>query len=93
MKNKIEDLRNHLFATLEDLRDKEQPLDVERAKAIVSVAQVIVDSAKAENAFMEITGSKGSGFIPEHQTLDPRALRAAVEAGAVQPRLVGGAAR
>ena len=70
MKNKIEDLRNHLFATLEDLRDKEQPLDVERAKAIVSVAQVIVDSAKAENAFMEITGSIGSGFIVD---IDKRA--------------------
>lgn len=78
VKNKIEDLRDHLFATLEDLRDKEQPLDIERAKAIVGVAQVIVDSAKAENAFMEITGSRGSGFIPEQQTPP------------VQPRLVSG---
>lgn len=65
MKNKIEDLRNHLFATLEDLRDPDKPMDVERAKAIVSVAQVMVDSAKAENQFLEITGSDGSGFIGE----------------------------
>lgn len=79
MKNKIEDLRNHLFATLESLRDEEKPMDIERAKAIAGVAQVIVDSAKAENAFMEITGSAGSGFIPEQQ-LPP-----------VQPRLVAGA--
>ena len=63
MKNKIEDLRNHLFETLEDLRDKEHPLDIERARAIAEVAQVIVDSAKAENTFIQITGSDGSGFI------------------------------
>jgi hypothetical protein len=72
-------LRNHLFATLEDLRDKEQPLDIERARAIVGVAQVIVDSAKAENAFMEITGSTGSGFI-DNTRLPP----------GQQPRLVSG---
>lgn len=68
MKNKIEDLRNHLFATLEDLRDPEKLLDIERAKAIVSVAQVIVDSAKAENEFLKHTGGNGSGFIPDQIT-------------------------
>jgi hypothetical protein len=68
VKNKIEDLRNHLFATLEDLRDKEQPLDIERAKAIAEVAQVIVDSAKAENTFIQITGGDGTGFIEKQIT-------------------------
>lgn len=63
MKNKIEDLRNHLFETLEDLRDKENPMDVDRAKAIATVAQVIVNSAAAENEFIDLTGSKGTGFI------------------------------
>lgn len=63
MKNKIEDLRNHLFATLEDLRDNDKPMDIERAKAIAQVGQVIVDSAKAENDFIKLTGSTGSGFI------------------------------
>ena len=65
MKNKIEDLRNVLFETLDDLRDKEKPMEIERAKAIAGVAQVIVDSAKAENHFIKLTGSKGSGFIPK----------------------------
>jgi hypothetical protein len=64
VKNKIEDLRNHLFATLEDLRDTEKPMDIARAKAIAEVGQVIVDSAKAENDFIKLTRSKGSGFIP-----------------------------
>jgi hypothetical protein len=65
VKNKIDDLRNVLFETLDDLRDKEKPMEIERAKAIAGVAQVIVDSAKAENDFIKLTGSKGSGFIPK----------------------------
>jgi hypothetical protein len=52
------------------------PFDVERAKAIVDVAQVIVDSAKAENTFMQITGSHGSGFIP--QQVQPRLIKGSV---------------
>lgn len=80
MKNKIDDLRNHLFETLEALRDEEKPMDIERAKAIVGVAQVIVDSAKAENTFIQITGSTGSGFIPDIDKQLPLG----------QPRLVAG---
>ncbi len=80
MKNKIEDLRNHLFATIEDLRDDEKPMDIERAKAVVAVAQVIVDSAKAENEFIKATGSDGSGFIENTRPLPSAA-----------PRLVRGA--
>ena len=65
MKNKIEDLRNHLFATLEALQDEEQPMDIERARAIAQVAGVVVESAKAEVKFIEATGAtQGTGFIP-----------------------------
>jgi hypothetical protein len=64
MKNKIEDLRNHLFATLEALQDEENPMDIDRAKAIADVAKVIVDSAKTEVDFLKVTGAdRGSGFI------------------------------
>jgi hypothetical protein len=65
MKNKIEDLRNHLFATLEELRDKDSPMELDRAKTIAEVAQQIIQSAKVEVDFIRVTGSKGSGFIPE----------------------------
>lgn len=69
-KNKIEDLRNHLFATLEALQDEDNPMDIERAKTIADVAQVIVNSAKIEVDFIKATGkSEGSGFIPEIKTL------------------------
>ena len=64
MKNKIEDLRNHLFATLEALADKEAPMELDRARAIADVGRVIVDSAKAEVQFIQATGGRGgTGFI------------------------------
>ena len=80
MKNKIDDLRNHLFATIEALRDPQSPMDIARAKAIANAAQVIVNSAKVENDFIRLTGGKGSGFVPD----EPPALP---EPGA-QPRKI-----
>lgn len=77
MKNKIEDLRNHLFATLEALRDQDQPMDIERAKAVADVSRVIIDSAKVEVDMLRVTGSASpaSGFFPtEEVTPRPRAL-------------------
>jgi hypothetical protein len=64
VKNKIEDLRNHLFATLEALQDDEKPMDIERARAISEVAQTIINSAKVEVEFLKATGKeRGTGFI------------------------------
>ena len=64
MRNKIEDLRNHLFATIEGLTDEENPMDIEKAKAISEVAQVIINSAKVEVDFLKVTGGMtGTGFI------------------------------
>lgn len=66
MKNKIEDLRNHLFATLEALQDPDKPMDIARAKAVADVAQTIINSATVEVKYMQTTGAKsGSGFITE----------------------------
>lgn len=65
MKNKIEDLRNHLFETLDALKDEEKPMDLDRARAVADVARVIVDTAKAEVEFLKVTGRQnGTGFIP-----------------------------
>ena len=64
MKNRMTDLRNHLFATLEALQDEEKPMDIQRAKAISDVAQTIINSAKVEVDFINATGSRsGTGFI------------------------------
>lgn len=39
-------------------------MDIERAKAVVLVADAITSTAKVEVECMKITGNKGTGFIP-----------------------------
>ena len=74
-KNRISDLRDHLFETLEALKDSDNPMDIERARAIADVAKVIVDSAKVEVAFIGATnGMAATGFIPDEAS--PRQLPA-----------------
>jgi hypothetical protein len=65
MKNKIEDLRNHLFTTLEALADQEKPMPLDRAETIAEVAQVLVNAAKVEVEFIKATNGIGaSTFFP-----------------------------
>jgi len=69
MKNKINDLRNHLFAVLEELTDSESTYDIAKAKVVADIAQVVVNSAKIENDYIRITGaSHGTGFIDEQRS-------------------------
>lgn len=70
MRNKIEDLRNHLFATIEQLQDEEKPMDLDRAKAIADVAQVIINSAKVEIDFLNKVGGNGTNFISSDKLID-----------------------
>lgn len=86
MKNRIEDLRNHLFATIEALLDEDDPMDIARAKAVSNAAQAIINSAKVEVDFLKVTGSiEGTGFIP----YEPRKPMADAP-GCGLPRLVEG---
>lgn len=65
MRNKIDDLRNHLFEVLEALKDKDDPMELDRARAVADVAKVIVDSAKVEVDFLKVTGAaKSTNFLP-----------------------------
>jgi hypothetical protein len=84
MKNKIDDLRNHLFETLEALKEKggedgEKPMELDRARAIADVARVIVDSAKVEVEFLKVTGQlRSTNFLPaEEETPKPKLLAGA----------------
>lgn len=61
MANNINDLRTHLFDAIRSL--KNGTIDIEKAKAISDIAQVIVNSAKVEVDHAKVTGSKGSGFL------------------------------
>lgn len=70
MKNKIEDLRNHLFEEIERLKEKAEPEDLERAKTVSNLSGRIIESAKVEVDFLRTVGdlsdakTSGSGFIP-----------------------------
>lgn len=69
-KNKLEDLRNHLFETLEALKDEEQPMAVDRALAVAHVAHAIINSAKLELRFLELKGQEGeSEFLSPSKQL------------------------
>ena len=78
MSYKIEDLRNTLIDIIKTLNDKDAVVDLDRAKVAAELAQVVVNSAKAEVDFMRVTGGTGSGFI-ENTGRNPAALRAVKE--------------
>ena len=61
----INQLREIMFDTLRSLKDKNQPLDVERAKAISNAAQVIINSVKVEIDYLKVSGATGTQFIPD----------------------------
>lgn len=60
--NDITELRTHLFDTLRALKDKESPMDIDRAKAVCEVGQVIINTAKVEIEHARVTGAEtGTG--------------------------------
>jgi hypothetical protein len=76
--NKMEDLRNHLFAALERLNDESLPSaqiadEIKKAKAISEISNSIVDTAKVEIEFLQATQQLNSGsqlfksVIPEKE--------------------------
>jgi hypothetical protein len=76
VKNKVSDLRNHLFETLEALKDKENPMDIERARAISTVAQTIIQTARVELDAYELLGEgEPANFFPEADEKVPKAQR------------------
>lgn len=87
MPHTIDDLRAELFDTLKQLRDKDHPMDVARARAVVDVASVIVDTAKVEVKMIEASGGVGTGFIPDREASKLPALphRPALRAALARP--------
>lgn len=59
----ITELRQQLLDTLKDLRNREQPMEPDRARAVAQVAAVLVDTAKVEVDYIKATGSDRSDFI------------------------------
>ena len=59
----IDQLREHLMSTLADLRDRERPMEPDRARAVAQVASVLVDTAKVEVDYLKVTGQEQSRFL------------------------------
>lgn len=66
-KDKIQDLRHHLFAQLERLSDDadmKNPItrsrEIERADGIVKISQAIINSAKLEIDYLKALASVGT---------------------------------
>ncbi|OAL61119.1 MULTISPECIES: hypothetical protein [unclassified Halomonas] len=82
MKNKVDDLRNHLFAQLERLGDESIKGDalkeeIQRAKAVSDVSAQLVDSARAENERLKLLKrAPGSNFMPTGELIDEEGLPA-----------------
>lgn len=55
MRTKIEDLRNHLFASLERLNDETHAVDLEREKTLLMTARGLVELAKVEVDYLKVT--------------------------------------
>ena len=51
------------MATLAGLRDRENPMEPDRARAVAQVASVLVDTARVEVDFIKATGQDSSGFL------------------------------
>ena len=60
MKNTMTDLRDHLFGTLESLRNPENDAEYQRAKesakSIVAIGNVLVNAAKTELDYIKLSG-------------------------------------
>ena len=59
----ITQVRQSLLDTLADLRNRENPMDVDRARAVSQVASVLVDTAKVEIDYIKATGADRSDFL------------------------------
>jgi hypothetical protein len=73
-KNKLSDLRDHLFETLERLKDEEKPMELDRAKTIADVAQTIINSAAVQVKAMNAMNADLPDFFDRERvpTLPPK---------------------
>jgi len=71
MSNNITTVRQHLLDTLTDLRNRENPMEIDRARAVADVARVLVDSAKVEVDFIKASGSAVSDFMQADESAVP----------------------
>jgi hypothetical protein len=67
MSRTIDELREMLFQTMEDL--KAGRIDIETARCTANLGQVIVNSAVAEVKFLKDNGGSGTGFMAKGEVV------------------------
>lgn len=67
MSSHINELREHLMETLAGLRDRDNPMEPDRARAVAQVASVLVDTAKVEVEFLKATHGDRSDFLGKQE--------------------------
>jgi hypothetical protein len=77
----ITELRQQLLDTLKDLRNREQPMEPDRARAVAQVASVLVDTAKVEVEYLKVTNQDRSGFLEEPAQIGSDASTAGLPEG------------
>lgn len=80
-RNGMNDLRDHLFASLErldndELTPEQLQAEVEKAQAVSNVANAIIQSAKIEVDFMKTTGMIASNSNLFKGVNDPKRIEA-----------------
>ena len=76
MKNKLSDLRDHLFAQLEAVREADDDSlakEVQRAQSVSDISRVLIESAKVEIDYFRHIGGENpaSSFIESKPSLPP----------------------
>ena len=81
----ITELRKHLMQTLASLRDRENPMEPDRARAVAQVASVLVDTAKVEVDYLKATHQDHSDFMSRQAPDAPPLALAAKQGTAHNP--------
>ena len=89
----INDLRTELLATLRDLRNRTNPMEPDRARAVAQVAGVLVDSARVEVEYIKVTGQDNSNFIDGLKAPEAMAAITAAPNGTMIDRSQAGVVR
>ncbi|VVE60146.1 hypothetical protein PCA31118_00137 [Pandoraea captiosa] len=63
MSNNISTVRQALLDTLADLLNRDNTMEIERARAVADIARVIVDSAKVEPNYLKVTGQSETPLL------------------------------
>lgn len=63
----IDTVRQQLIDTLADLRNRDKPMEVDRARAVAQVASVLVDTARVEVEYLKATSGDSSSFLKRQE--------------------------